>query len=96
MTTIVVEVSEELVALLQQSRLANRRATEQVRFALAIQLFQEGIISIGKLRNFRVSPGRASNSRWEKWGYPRCGTMWLNSNGNPRPAATFRCSPRRA
>jgi predicted HTH domain antitoxin len=43
-----IEVPDELLDLLQGSRLAGRPEADQVRSALAIHLFQEGIISIGK------------------------------------------------
>lgn len=43
-----VEVPEELFDLLQRSRLGNRSGADQVKTALAIHLFLEGLISIGK------------------------------------------------
>lgn len=43
-----IEVPDELLDLLKDSRLAGRSETDQVRSALAIHLFQEGLISIGK------------------------------------------------
>jgi predicted HTH domain antitoxin len=43
-----IEVPDELLDLLKGSRLAGRSEADQVRSALAIHLFQEGIISIGK------------------------------------------------
>jgi predicted HTH domain antitoxin len=43
-----VEIPEELLALLKRSRLGSRPVTDQVRIALAIHLFQEGVISAGK------------------------------------------------
>lgn len=43
-----VEVSEELLALLRGSRLASRDTAGQVKAALAIHLFLEGLVSIGK------------------------------------------------
>jgi predicted HTH domain antitoxin len=48
MATVAVEVPEELVALLKTSRLGKLPVAEQVRVALAIHLFQEGVISVGK------------------------------------------------
>lgn len=59
MTTIAVDVPEEVVQLLRQSRLGSRPAAEQVRVALAIHLFQEGIVSIGKAAELAGEP-RAS------------------------------------
>jgi predicted HTH domain antitoxin len=43
-----VEVPEDLLELLKRSRIGERPLAEQVRFALAVQLFQEGVISVGK------------------------------------------------
>jgi predicted HTH domain antitoxin len=43
-----IDVSEDARALLKQSRLATRSEAEQVHFALAVLLFEEGVISIGK------------------------------------------------
>lgn len=48
MKTTTIDVPEELLALLQRSRLGSRASAEQVRAALAIHLFLEGLISIGK------------------------------------------------
>ena len=48
MKTVKVDVPEDLLALLRQSRLGTRPQAEQVKLALAIHLFQEGVISIGK------------------------------------------------
>ena len=48
MRTQQVEVPEELLALLRGSRLATRDSAGQVKAALAIHLFLEGLISIGK------------------------------------------------
>ncbi len=43
-----IQVSDDLLALLQRSRLAGRAQDDQVRVALAIHLFQEGLVSVGK------------------------------------------------
>ena len=48
MATATVEVPEELLRLLKRSGLAKRSEADQVAAALAIHLFLEGIISIGK------------------------------------------------
>ena len=48
MPSIGVEIPEELVKLLQLSRLPDRPVAEQVRIALAAHLLQEGVISAGK------------------------------------------------
>jgi len=43
-----VEVPEELFERLHQSRLGRRSDSDQVRIALAIHVYLEGLISIGK------------------------------------------------
>lgn len=48
MRTVKVDIPENLLALLKQSRLGSRPRADQVKVALAIHLFQEGIISVGK------------------------------------------------
>lgn len=48
MPSVGVEIPEELLSLLQLSRLADRPVADQVRVALAIHLLQEGVISAGK------------------------------------------------
>lgn len=45
-----IEVTEELVERLQHSRLGGRSAADQVRIAVAIHLYLQGLISIGKAR----------------------------------------------
>jgi predicted HTH domain antitoxin len=48
MRTKTIEVPEELLDLLHESHLGTRPEPERVRAALAIHLFLEGLISIGK------------------------------------------------
>jgi hypothetical protein len=48
MPTVGVDIPEEVLTLLRDSRLGDRPIGEQVRVALAIHLFQEGVISGGK------------------------------------------------
>ncbi|HYU20384.1 MAG TPA: UPF0175 family protein [Chloroflexota bacterium] len=43
-----IDVPEDLVTLLKQSRLGTRPQADQVKLALALHLFLEGVISIGK------------------------------------------------
>jgi len=43
-----IEVPDELIDLLRQSQLGSRSETDQVRAALAIHLFREGLVSVGK------------------------------------------------
>lgn len=57
MTSITVDVPDDLFLLLQRSRLGSRPPAEQVKFALAIQLCQEGIISVGKAAELVGEPG---------------------------------------
>jgi len=51
-----VEVPDELFERLQHSRLGKRSAAEQVKIALAIHLFLEGLISMGKAAELAVEP----------------------------------------
>jgi predicted HTH domain antitoxin len=48
METIAMEVPADVLRLLERSRLRDRPSKDQVRTALAIHLFQEGVISLGK------------------------------------------------
>jgi predicted HTH domain antitoxin len=48
MKTKAVAVPEDVLALLRKSKLAGRSEADQVRAILAIHLFQEHLISIGK------------------------------------------------
>jgi predicted HTH domain antitoxin len=56
MQTVHVEVPEDLLELLKQSRIGERPLSNQVRFALAVQLFQEGVISVGKAARMAGEP----------------------------------------
>lgn len=56
MKTAIVEVPEDVLALLAQSRLSGRSQAEQVRVALSIHLFQEGVISMGKAAELAGEP----------------------------------------
>ena len=51
-----VDVPEELFERLQQSRLGRRSAADQVKIALAIHLYLEGLISIGKAAELAGEP----------------------------------------
>lgn len=51
-----VDVPEELFERLQHSRLGKRSAADQVKIALAIHLFLEGMISIGKAAELAGEP----------------------------------------
>ena len=48
MQTKKIDIPAELLALLQRSRLGDRPLAAQVKAALAIHLFLEGLVSIGK------------------------------------------------
>lgn len=54
MTT--VEVPVELFDLLQRSRLGSRSGADQVKTALAVHLFIEGLISVGKAAELAGEP----------------------------------------
>lgn len=56
MATRKIEVPEELLALLRRSRLGTRPDADQVPLALAIHLFQEGLISIGRAAELAGEP----------------------------------------
>ena len=56
MTTRTIEVPEEILALLRQSRLGGRAEEEQVRMALAVLLFQQGVISVGRAAELAGEP----------------------------------------
>jgi len=56
MATTVVEVPDELLALLAESRLGRRAREDQVRAALAIHLFQEGLVSVGRAAELAGEP----------------------------------------
>ena len=56
MTTRTIEVPEEILAMLRQSHLGGRSEEEQVRMALAIHLFQQGLISVGRAAELAGEP----------------------------------------
>ena len=56
MATRTIEVPEEILALLRQSRLGDRAEADQVRMALAILLFQQGVISVGRAAELAGEP----------------------------------------
>ncbi len=59
MKTLQVEIPEELLKLFKKSRLGSRPVEEQVRWALAVLLLQEGVISTGRAAALAGEP-RAS------------------------------------
>lgn len=56
METRTVEVPEEILRLLEGSRLGDRSEPDRVRVALAVHLFQEGVISLGKAAELAEEP----------------------------------------
>jgi predicted HTH domain antitoxin len=56
MQTKTVDVPEEMLELFRGSRLGERSATEQVKIVLAIHLFLEGLISVGKAAELAAVP----------------------------------------
>jgi predicted HTH domain antitoxin len=56
MKTKTIEVPEEILELLQRSRLGGHSGPDQVRTALAIHLFLDGVISIGKAADLADEP----------------------------------------
>ena len=56
MTTRTIDVPEDILVLLRQSRLGGRPEAEQVRMALAVHLFQQGVISVGRAAELAGEP----------------------------------------
>lgn len=56
MKTLQVEIPEELLKLFKNSRLGSRPVEEQVRWALSVLLFHEGVISTGKAAALAGAP----------------------------------------
>ncbi|MGI8552486.1 MAG: UPF0175 family protein [Dehalococcoidia bacterium] len=48
MTTRTVELPEDLLQVLNQAAVGSRPESEQVKVALAVHLFQQGAVSVGK------------------------------------------------
>lgn len=56
MQTFEMQIPDELAELMKRSKLGDRAPADQVRIALAIQLFQEGVISVGKAAEIAGEP----------------------------------------
>jgi predicted HTH domain antitoxin len=56
MATTTVDVPDELLALLQRSRLGGRSRDAQVRTALAVHLYQQGLVSVGRAAELAGEP----------------------------------------
>ena len=70
MATVAVNVPDDLLALLQQSRRPGQTGDDRVRVALAIHLFQEGLISAGKAAELAGESRIAFESLLEDLGIP--------------------------
>jgi predicted HTH domain antitoxin len=70
MKTRTVDIPEELLDLLKRSRLGKRSGTDQVRTALAIHLFLEGLLSIGKAAELAAEPRVEFEWRLAEMGLP--------------------------
>jgi predicted HTH domain antitoxin len=51
-----IEIPDEYIELLRGSRLGRRREAEQVKAALSIHLFLEGLVSVGKAAELADMP----------------------------------------
>jgi len=81
METVEVGVPEEVLALLKRSRLGDRPVQEQVRVALAIHLFQEGVSSLSaRLHPSQASRAPTSSCSWLEWASPPSTTTWMTSS----------------
>lgn len=70
MRTTTIEVPEDLLEALQQSRLGSHPQPEQVKIALAMHLAQEGIISVGKAAELVGEPRPAFEQLMSELGLP--------------------------
>ncbi|MEX2598918.1 MAG: UPF0175 family protein [Dehalococcoidia bacterium] len=70
MATVKIGIPEEMLALLKRSRLGTRPVIEQIKIALAIHLFQEGIISVGKAASIANEPRAAFELLLAEMGVP--------------------------
>jgi len=70
MVTAQIELSDEIFTLLAQSPLAGRPYAAQVKIALVIYLFQEGIISIGRAAELANEPRAAFELLLGRMGIP--------------------------
>jgi len=70
MQTVEVELPDELLELLKRSHLGERPLAEQVRFALAIHLLQEGVVSVGKAAAMAGEPRVAFELLLAEMGIP--------------------------
>ncbi|HEX5504406.1 MAG TPA: UPF0175 family protein [Thermomicrobiales bacterium] len=70
MVSVPVNLPDDLLALLQQSRLPGRTQDDRVRVALAIQLFQERLVSVGKAAELAGEPRVAFEALLAELGIP--------------------------
>ncbi|MBI3978854.1 MAG: UPF0175 family protein [Chloroflexi bacterium] len=70
MKTRKVDVPEDLLALLRRSRLGTRPEANQVKVALAIHLFLEGLISTGRAAELSGEPRASFEMLMAEMGIP--------------------------
>lgn len=75
MQTRKVDVPEEIFDLLRRSRLGKRSAADQVKSALAIHLFLEGLISAGRAAELAEVPRPEFEALLVEMGLP---TAWYD------------------
>lgn len=71
-----VDVPEEVLSLLKESKLGQRPLADQVKAALAIHLFQEGIISVGKAAEIAGEPRATFELMLGEMGIPAVRYRW--------------------
>jgi len=86
MKTIEVEIPEDLLELLKHSRLGDRSVSQQIRFAMAIHLLQQGIISTGKAASIAGEPRATFELMLGEMGIPAV-TYTLEDYRNDREAS---------
>jgi predicted HTH domain antitoxin len=90
MATTTIDVPDELLALLQRSRLGGRARDAQVRAALAIHLFQEELVSAGRAAELAGEPRAAFELLLAELGIPPARLEeadYRATSPAPRPAA---------
>lgn len=70
MANTTVDLPQEVLTLLAQSRLRDRTVDEEVRVAVAIHLFLEGLVSIGKAAELAGEPRLAFERQLVELGLP--------------------------
>jgi predicted HTH domain antitoxin len=70
MNTRTIEIPEDLLVLFRRSRLGTLPEVEQVRYALAIHLFQEGLITVARAAELSGEPLASFELLLGKMGIP--------------------------